>query len=70
MLDVLRALGDALEVEITRLEAVADDQRNLPGTSVEGEPVSNDELRHYIMTGDTRSLSMLVQADGGYTVIP
>jgi HK97 family phage major capsid protein len=53
--DELRAQADALEVEITRLEAVADDQRNLPGTSVE-EPVSNDELRHYIMTGDTRSL--------------
>lgn len=57
-------------MEITRLEAVANDERNLPGTSVEGEPVSNDELRHYIMTGDTRSLSTLVQADGGYTVIP
>ncbi|HHT1137611.1 TPA: phage major capsid protein [Enterobacter hormaechei] len=68
--DELRAQADALEVEITRLEAVADDQRNLPGTSVEGEPVNNDELRHYIMTGDTRSLSTLVQADGGYTVIP
>lgn len=52
--DELRAQADALEVEITRLEAVADDQRNLPGTSVEGEPVSNDELRHYIMTGDIR----------------
>jgi hypothetical protein len=35
--DELRAQADALEVEITRLEAVADDQRNLPGTSVEGE---------------------------------
>lgn len=68
--DELRAQADALEIEITRLEAVADDQRNLPGTSVEGEPVSNDELRHYIMTGDTRSLSTLVPAEGGYTVIP
>lgn len=48
--DELRAQADALEVEITRLEAVANDQRNPPGTSVEGEPVSNDELRHYIMT--------------------
>jgi HK97 family phage major capsid protein len=35
--DELRAQADALEVEITRLEAVADDQRNLPGTSVEGK---------------------------------
>lgn len=68
--DDLRARADTLEVEITRLEAVANDERNLPGTSVEGEPVSNDELRHYIMTGDTRSLSTLVKADGGYTVIP
>ncbi|HII0056344.1 TPA: phage major capsid protein, partial [Klebsiella variicola] len=68
--DELRARADTLEVEITRLEAVANDERNLPGTSVEGEPVNNDELRHYIMTGDTRSLSTLVQADGGYTVIP
>lgn len=32
--------------------------------------MSNDELRHYIMTGDTRSLSTLVPAEGGYTVIP
>ncbi len=31
--------------------------------------MSNDELRHYIMTGDTRSLSTLVPAEGGYTVI-
>ena len=68
--DELRAQADSLEVEITRLEAVADDQRNLPGTSVEVKGVSNDELRHYIMTGDTRSLTTLVQADGGYTVIP
>ena len=68
--DELRAQADALETEITRLEAVAEDQRNLPGTSVEGKSVSNDELRHYIITGDTRALSTLVQADGGFTVIP
>ena len=68
--DELRSRADALEVELTRLEAVADDQRNLPGKSVEGKSVSNDELRHYIMTGDTRSLSTLVPAEGGYTVIP
>lgn len=68
--DELRAQADALETEITRLEAVAEDLRNLPGTSVEGKSVSNDELRHYIITGDTRALSTLVQADGGSTVIP
>ena len=68
--DELRAQVDALDIEITRLEAVQDEDRNLPGTQVDGKKVSNDELRHYIMTGDTRSLSTLVQADGGYTVIP
>lgn len=68
--DELRAQADALETEITRQEAVAEDQRNLPGTSVEGKSVSNEELRHYIITGDTRALSTLVQADGGFTVIP
>lgn len=68
--DELRAQADALETQITRLEVVAEDQRNLPGTSVEGKSVSNDELRHYIITGDTRALSTLVQADGGFTVIP
>ncbi len=67
--DELRAQADALEVEITRLEAVADDQRNLPGTSVEGK-VTKDELRAYILTGETRNLSTSVPADGGYTVIP
>lgn len=69
-LDELRAQADALEVKITRLKAVADDQRNLPGTSVEGKGVSNDELCHYIMIGDTRPFYTLVEADGGYTVIP
>ena len=46
--DELRAQADALEVEITRLEAVADDQRNLPGTSVvsvQREP-SGHNLKH------------------------
>lgn len=68
--DELRAQADAIDVEITRLEAIADDERSQPGKPAAGKSVNNDELRHYIMTGDTRSLSTLVQADGGYTVIP
>ncbi|CBJ83032.1 Putative capsid protein of prophage CP-933C (Putative major head protein) (fragment) [Xenorhabdus bovienii str. Jollieti] len=29
-----------------------------------------DELRHYILTGETRTLSTGVPSEGGYTVIP
>ncbi|MDX7990862.1 phage major capsid protein [Xenorhabdus littoralis] len=29
-----------------------------------------DELRHYVLTGESRSLSTGVPSDGGYTVIP
>lgn len=67
--DELRAQADALDVEISRLEAVADEERKLPGEPA-GEQVTNSELRAYILTGETRSLSTSVPADGGYTVIP
>lgn len=66
----LRAQADALEVEISRLEAVQEEERNLPGTSITGKSVTNDELRTYILTGERRALSTAVGADGGYTVIP
>ncbi|ORM60119.1 phage major capsid protein [Pantoea rodasii] len=66
----LRAQADALEVEISRLEAVQEEERNLPGTSMTGKSVTNDELRTYILTGERRALSTAVGADGGYTVIP
>ena len=68
--DELRAQAESLDVEIARLEAVADDERSLPGKNPEGATISNDELRHYITTGDTRALSTTTNADGGYTVIP
>lgn len=66
----LRAQADALDVEISRLEAVQEEERNLPGTSMTGKSVTNDELRTYILTGERRALSTAVGADGGYTVIP
>lgn len=66
----LRAQAGALEVEISRLEAVQEEERNLPGTSMTGKGVTNDELRTYILTGERRALSTAVGADGGYTVIP
>jgi len=71
--DELRTQTDALQVDIVRYEAIADEERNQgdktkPAT--DGKKVTNAELRHYIMTGDTRSLSTGVPADGGFTVIP
>lgn len=60
----LRAQADALEVEISRLEAVQEEERNLPGTSMTGKSVTNDELRTYILTGERRALSTAVGADG------
>lgn len=68
--DELRGQVDSLSTEIIRYEAIAEEERNLPGKIAGGKGVTNDELRHYIMTGDTRSLSTLVPAEGGYTVIP
>lgn len=67
--DELRTKAATLDTEIARLEAVADDERSQPGKT-EGQSVSNDELRHYITTGDIRTLSTQVNTDGGYTVIP
>jgi HK97 family phage major capsid protein len=49
---------------------VQEEERNLPGTSMTGKSVTNDELRTYILTGERRALSTAVGADGGYTVIP
>ncbi|HBZ0709548.1 TPA: phage major capsid protein, partial [Klebsiella pneumoniae] len=39
--DELRARADALDVEISRLEAVSDEERHLPGAKVEGKGVTN-----------------------------
>jgi HK97 family phage major capsid protein len=68
--DELRARAESLDIEITRLEAVADDERSQPGKTLSGKGPTKDELRSYILTGETRSLSTGVPADGGYTVIP
>lgn len=68
--DELRGKVEALDIEITRLEAVRDEDRNLPGTQLDGKAVTNEELRTYILTGERRALSTAVGADGGYTVIP
>ncbi|OZS64690.1 phage major capsid protein, partial [Proteus mirabilis] len=69
--DELRSQSESLNTEIARYEAIAEEERNQTGKHVLGDKaVSNDELRHYILTGETRTLSTGVPADGGYTVIP
>lgn len=69
--DGLRSQSESLNTEIARYEAIAEEERSQTGKHVLGDKaVSNDELRHYILTGETRTLSTGVPADGGYTVIP
>lgn len=71
--DELRTQTDAIQADIVRYEAIADEERSQGDKSKpanDGKKVTNAELRHYIMTGDTRSLSTGVPADGGFTVIP
>ncbi|EOS96263.1 hypothetical protein SY86_06740 [Erwinia tracheiphila] len=45
--DELRAKAESLDTDISRLEALADEERNQPGKPVDGKKVSNDERRHY-----------------------
>lgn len=42
--DELRSKADSLDIEITLLEAVADDERSLPGLPTNDKTVTNDEL--------------------------
>ncbi|MCX8959440.1 phage major capsid protein [Erwinia psidii] len=68
--DELRAQAESLDTDISRLEVLADEERHQPGRPVDGKNISNDALRHYILTGETRALSTAEGSDGGYTVIP
>lgn len=69
--DELRNQSESLNAEIARYEALADEERSLPGKPAGNDKKpGNDELRSYILTGETRALSTGVPADGGYTVIP
>lgn len=71
--DELRTQTDSLLVDIGRYEALADEERAQGGKAKpakEGKTVTNEELRHYIMTGETRMLSTTVNESGGYSVIP
>ncbi|TNH06317.1 phage major capsid protein [Testudinibacter sp. TR-2022] len=70
--DELRSQAATLKTDIERYESLADEERSQGGQPVETKTVqfSNDELRHYIKTGELRSLSTTANDDGGYTVIP
>lgn len=72
--DELRSQAEGLAKEIARYEAITDEQRNQAGQQVENTKVAvgNDELRHWIKTGELRSLATNTNggADGGYSVIP
>ncbi|WP_193065930.1 phage major capsid protein, partial [Hafnia alvei] len=72
--DAIKTQAESLSTEIQRFEDLADAERKqaekTPEDKSNRSKATNDELRTYIMTGDTRSLSTGVPADGGYTVIP
>ncbi|WP_323859253.1 phage major capsid protein, partial [Xenorhabdus doucetiae] len=68
--DDLRNQSDALNTEIARYEALSDEERSQAKAQPTSKKLSNDELRHYVLTGETRSLSTGVPSEGGYTVIP
>ncbi|PHM37053.1 phage capsid protein [Xenorhabdus mauleonii] len=66
----LRNQSDTLNTEIARYESLADEERSQATTQPISNKLSNDELRHYVLMGEARSLSTGVPFDGGYTVIP
>ncbi|HFW3776893.1 TPA: phage major capsid protein [Salmonella enterica subsp. enterica serovar Thompson] len=72
--DAIKVQVDALNEEIQRYEDLIDQEREDGKKPVDDKgtrsTVSNAELRNYITTGETRTLSTATGADGGYTVIP
>jgi HK97 family phage major capsid protein len=63
---------EAINQQITHEESVSDHERSLisGGQPEQTNAPSNEELRAFVQSGDARSLSAGVKADGGYTVIP
>jgi HK97 family phage major capsid protein len=59
--------------QIERAEVLADQERSIETgtiTTKKADKPSNEELRTFVRTGESRSLSAGVNADGGFTVIP
>ncbi|KLU15852.1 hypothetical protein AFK69_06395 [Xenorhabdus sp. GDc328] len=63
----LRQQKAELTTQMCSLLIKAEDEKRSLSTD---EAKQFDELRSYILTGETRSLSTGVPADGGYTVTP
>lgn len=64
---------EAINQQITHEESVSDHERSLVSggqQTTQPNAPSNEELRAFVQSGDARSLSAGVKADGGYTVIP
>lgn len=73
--DKLKDLIKQMSDEISKYETVADEERSLEGKANplekrSAKELSNDELRHYIKTGELRNLTTANGEDGGYSVIP
>jgi HK97 family phage major capsid protein len=72
-LSELRSQLTAIATHIEHAQIVADEERSLIGEVTEKRTTdkpSNAELRAFVQTGDIRSLSVGVNADGGFAVIP
>lgn len=71
--DALKAQAEDINNQIERSEFLVKEERSLIGDGDaigNTEQPTNEELRTFVMTGDQRSLSAGVNADGGFTVIP
>lgn len=69
--DTIKAKVEELNTDISNYETLANEERSLADKSKPvDKKLTNEELRNYIRTGEARSLSTAVPADGGYTVIP
>jgi HK97 family phage major capsid protein len=69
----LRKRIEGINTHIEHAQTVSDHERSLIGATSNQEQSnkpSNSELRAFVQSGDHRSLSVGVNADGGYTVIP
>jgi len=71
----LKDLVKQMTDEISKYETVADEERSLDAKTKQVEQrnmkqFSNDELRHYVKTGELRNLTTANGEDGGYSVIP
>ena len=69
----LRSQLTSINSHIDHAQALADEERSLIGENTEQRSTdkpSNAEMRTFVKTGDSRSLSVGVNADSGFAVVP